>query len=64
MEPLRDEIQHFMSASEEILSFTVNPGELSEMERDAVIYYVFTIAQKFSNVCESDALEAAMRLFL
>ncbi|MDC8449803.1 MAG: hypothetical protein LV473_15790 [Nitrospira sp.] len=64
MEPLRDEIQHFMSASEEILSFTVNASELSEMERDAILYYVFTIAQKFSNVCERDALEAVMRLFL
>lgn len=64
MEPLRDEIQHFMSASEEILSYTVNPGELSEMERDAIMYYLITIAQKFSNVCESDVLEAVIRLFL
>ena len=64
MEPLRDEIQHFMSASEEILSFTVNPGELSEMERDAILYYLFTLAQKFSNVCEGDALEAVMKIFL
>ncbi len=47
MEPLRDEIQHFMSASEEILSFTVNPGELTKIERDAIIYYVITISQKF-----------------
>lgn len=48
MEPLRQEVNEFSSASEKLLGYEVKFEELTVMERDIIHYYVSAIGEKFT----------------
>ncbi len=44
---MREEIQQFLMASEQLLDLSVEADELSYVEREALWVYLSTIAEKF-----------------
>lgn len=47
MEPMRQEVHEFSSASEKLLGYDVRLEELTVMERDVIQYYLSVIGEKF-----------------
>lgn len=47
MEPMRQEVHEFSSASEKLLGYDVRLDELTVMERDVIHYYLAAIGEKF-----------------
>lgn len=44
---MREEIQQFLTASEQLLDLSVDANDLSYAEREALWVYLSTIAEKF-----------------
>ncbi|MCS6302773.1 MAG: hypothetical protein H8K07_03790 [Nitrospira sp.] len=48
MEPLRQEVHEFASASEKLLGYAVKLEELTVMEQRLIEYYVSAVGEKFT----------------
>lgn len=60
MDSISQELQHFVTATEELLAPDVRLEKLNETERDIIQYYIMALAFKFATISTSEQPEKPM----